>query len=67
MRQTILKSLCGSDLSTHEGCNGNWLIEKKKQVEKNFGHTTITVPYDILTTKNQAYIRRINCVSTTFY
>ena len=48
------------------GCNGNWLIEKK-QVKKNFGHTTITVPYDILTTTNQAYIGRINCVLTTFY
>ena len=35
--------------------------------EKNFGHSTITVPYGILTTTIQAYIRRINCVLSTFY
>ena len=56
---------CGSDLSTDEGCNGNWLIRKKNK--KNFGQTTITVPYGIITTTNQAYIRRINCVLTAFY
>ena len=26
-----LKSLCGSDLSTNGGCNGNLLIEKKNK------------------------------------
>ena len=30
-KNTILKSLCGSDLRTKEGCTGNWLIEKKKK------------------------------------
>ena len=26
-----LKSLCGSDLSTNRGCNGNLLVEKKNK------------------------------------
>ena len=57
---------CDSGLSANEGCSRNWLIGEK-QVKKNFGHTTITVPYEILTTTNQGYSRRINCVLTTFY
>ena len=55
---------CGSDLSANEGCSGNWLIGGK---QVSLGTLQLLYLDGILTTTNQSYIRRINCVLTTFY